>query len=206
MLRGIAAVLLAITAGLAVPTPCSAGGGEEILAPYKTKRALYHFLHDRAPTCAPIDAEHEVCSWRLSDDRENWELLATAIGARERFALLCILDQSNDDREPGSCRARVAGKGKLVSADASKAALERAHTFLELVELVGTSPDKCESVGDGMRECVWRVTSYSPGYEVIAGHLKTRKKMRLTCRLPNENTVARRGREPGSCQAKVGAR
>ncbi len=189
----------------AAAAPAHAESAEELLAPYRTKRALYVFLDKRAPTCAPIDTEREFCSWRLSNDRDSWEQLADTIGAGERFALACVLPRSGADRRPGSCTARVAGKGRRIGVDEAEAALANARTFLELARLVGTSPDQCQAVGDDERECIWRVSSYSPGYEQIAGLLGTRKKVRLTCTLPIE-TRSVPDREPESCRAAIGAR
>jgi hypothetical protein len=200
-----ATLCVAVLLAAMVPESASADAVEDLLAPYSTKRQLYRFLHDRAPSCAAIDEDLDLCSWRLTDDRDNWELLADAIDASERFALACVFLRADNSREPGSCQARVAGKGKRVSTSKAEAALEGARTFLDVARLVGTSPDSCTPAGMATRTCIWQVSSYSPGYELVAGLLQTRKKLLLTCKLPDERHATQE-RAPGSCTAQVGDR
>lgn len=149
--------------------------------------------------CAEVSETTEMCTWRLGNRDPGWEPLARSLRASTRVSVVCELPRDGSTRAPDSCNYWAAkrgsvspsttGRGKKKAKESrrreAQETLDAALTFPQLVALLGQGPSRCQ-VGPEERTCLWKLDAVTPGYLTVARTVGKRKRLDLTCRLPND--------------------
>lgn len=221
--RGLCALV-----GLVVIVPM-AGNAQAVdpLAAERTRADLVLALGHPRTDCVASRPGLELCEWSLGNRDAAWKELARTIGTDARVAVVCELPADGSPRAAGSCTlhpresnhapwalpnvaASRRGSGSLAERRAARervsqraqATLAQARTLVEISRLIGAAPDQCLEIEPGLQSCLWRATSRTFGHGMLAATIEAprRKKLRLECRLPTDDTP----REANSCSVEIG--
>lgn len=210
-------VPLALALGLAacqsVPTP---GPPIEGFYASHTAAELSSWIGSAPARCFPSGSGTELCGWVIGNRYESWRTLANSIETRRKVNVVCEVPvpQRSDAREACSVYAReserfdhgaisfssasdVSAAGSADRSAAARRILDGARTMRELSDLVGNVPDDCAEVSATERSCFWRLGNQSRGFDLVGAAVGSKKRVRLTCRLPADGSP----RAVGTCQA-----